>query len=228
MTDNLGVFNLDIYQEIIQNSNVSTITRLSMVCKNFDILCSNKQMWKSIFQSKNFYIDENLTTSGQFISEYRKISYAEFIPEHLINLILSFKNDDFCSIIMKIYIDIINIDNSKLVKVLPADLSIKFLDCKSLWNISKINVTLELHPTIKIIYDIKGFPKDGIGKCSCDGFISCTIDDIKDIIRNLLYYCPDVKLYNFTGSEWISIYSTNKSKDYWTKCFEDYKMLYFQ
>lgn len=50
MSDNLGQLNLDIYQEIIQwISDINTLINITFVCKNFNTLCLNKQLWYNFF-----------------------------------------------------------------------------------------------------------------------------------------------------------------------------------
>jgi hypothetical protein len=76
------MFNDDIYQTFIAFSRISKLFDMSLVCKNFNVLCSNTQMWKEKFESihVNFEIYNN---HREYIREYRKITFKLFLNKCL-------------------------------------------------------------------------------------------------------------------------------------------------
>jgi hypothetical protein len=220
MNDNLGIFNIDIYQEIIKNANILTIANISSVCKNFNILCSDKQIWEYIFRSKNLkIIDNNIITAGQFINEYRKVSNAKFITNHLLKAISLFSH---CDSEKQIYINTKTINSEILIKILSQEFTKIIRMYKNRSFIDEECIIINLHSKYKIEYILTERCGYGsTGRCT-----SVFADNI-DVMRDILYYYPNIKICDSKGNDLRCLEHPNTNiVKYWVDCNEDYKRLY--
>lgn len=114
MDINLGIFNLDIYKEIIIKTNITTLIDLSLVCKNFNEICNEKAVLLDKFYSKNLIIiDDDLITIREHVNEYIKLAYSEFMSDCLLtNLLLDSESKYFV-------IDTKKISDEMMLKIFP-------------------------------------------------------------------------------------------------------------
>jgi hypothetical protein len=110
----------DIWRLIVSICRIKDITNLCSVDKSFYYLCSEKNVWYDKFKEKNLeIINSNIKNVYQYVDEYRKISYASYIANCLVNMIstkkyiipyniISFSPyfiiDDFIKIFIKDYL----------------------------------------------------------------------------------------------------------------------------
>jgi hypothetical protein len=193
MIDNLEAFNFDIYQEIIKRSNVSVIVNLSLVCKNFNVLCVNRQLWISIFDYHNLkIINKKLSTVEQYIREFQKMTKLNFLIHHLLNYIhyYHFKHRRY----HRIYFDI------SYKKYFRRSITNKIRYYKSKY--------FKGEDVERLVFDIR----------ECKMYYALTqdnyrfflplmrhknIDSIKNILVKILYYPHWTGLYDYKYISWI-------------------------
>ncbi len=88
----------DILRSIIIVSKIISIKFLSSTSKFFYSLCCEKNLWLEKFKEKDLVIiDNDIKSVGQYLNEYRKISYARYTANCLADMIMSNKYDIYKS-----------------------------------------------------------------------------------------------------------------------------------
>ena len=79
----------DILRLIILISKINVIKIISSTNKYFYSLCCEKNLWLEKFNEKDLIIiNDKIITVGEYLNEYRKISYATYTANCLINMIV--------------------------------------------------------------------------------------------------------------------------------------------
>lgn len=239
--DNLGVFNPDIYLEIIQYCHdINTIINLILVSKQINTLCLNKKVWTKVFECKQLEIPI-VHDHKYYIHQYKRASYATFTANKLVNYITSTEIMDNRNTGAYIYINEyqLPIHISKLIfNLLPPEFN--RLTCYYKQDQKRVLIfRVTDHPSI--CFDL------------CDTFkkyhhnYQCDMNTIIHILTKIIYYDPYVLIENVNRKSWLpdfyaydkiflkqpSLYNnilymfSNNYWRYWSNSMEEYIQQYF-
>jgi hypothetical protein len=229
---------LDILRLILLNSKINNIKNLSLVDKTFNNLCNEKTLWLFKFAEKNLQVINNeVVNIKQYLNEYKKVSYATYITDCLVNMIECEKfNIPLHVCRFKLYFSI-----DKLTKILNKD--------NPVFNLYKDNDNME----IDICFEEKG--KIHYMSCSdmydrgtskyAEKIEKIGLYFVKSLINKILYYytlseirdIEYIKDYNGIPLV-ISEYNLDEYNmwfknlhperaEYWKECYSKYESLYF-
>lgn len=227
----------DMLRIILFPLEIKEILSLCLVSKNFNDLCSERQLWIQKFTEKNLEIlDVNITNVSQYFNEYKKISHAAYT----INCLFYFIETNYkinrslfnsiCGLDSKIsscdILDILRVNHPVSVQIRKYINDIKYID---------INIQIDETPLINYNYYDENYQK--IGK-----FLYYENKDIIcDFMIKILYYFPliqiidinylpliinnDMSYNNYNNCDCQSQF--DHKKKYWDECYIKYKELYF-
>lgn len=241
----------DVWRLIILICKIQDITNLCSVDKFFCSLCLEKNLWLQKFKQKNLImINNKIDNVGQYVDEYRKVSYASYIANCLFDLV-KFEKQQFENLYRSFY---------DRCWIYPFDITYlpKILD-KNIFDLIKIEgnghnkifMRLEIknkqikYYTCEKYYE--NFISDTISRNNMNYPILVNDYDCKNIlisiITKVLYYIPFSKItdaYQLTRIfnnqhilDWNSGASTIKGTltgdriKYWDECCSKYDELYF-
>ncbi len=242
----------DVWRLIILQLRINHITNLGLVAKSFCSLCNEKNLWLEKFKQKNLTIINNkIDTVGQYVDEYRKVSYASYIANCLFDLI-QLEEQQFKDLYKSFY------DRCWIypfdIKYLPKILDKNILDLIKIKNNdhNKVFIRLEIKNKGQIKYYTcekyyENFTSDTYGGYNMNYPILVNDYDCKNIIISLitkiLYYMPSIKITDeyklarifstYHIHDWNSGASTIKDTligsriKYWDECYSKYEELYF-
>jgi hypothetical protein len=226
---------LDVWRSIILTLKINDIENLSSVNKFFHSLCCERNLWSTKFKEKNLeIINSKINTVGQYISEYKKVSYSKYTASHIVDMIINTKYTFYES--MCFFGNLFSIDDLK--NILNKDYQI-FTKIKEDDFKESISINIKINE--------KGLINYGQGNKSSNVkthfYTQNDIDNeyIISLINKILYYYP---LITITDIDYIPIIisknsiidykSVNRYRDrvgcrkrYWDECYSKYEELYF-
>jgi hypothetical protein len=226
MDTNLGMFNNDIYREIITAANITTLLELSSVCKYFNIICNEKCILIDKFYCNNLIIsNDDLITIREYVNEYCKLAYSEFMPNCLLTNLLSDCKNENEQYLQKIFtINAANINDVMLFNILPKDIceDFKRIGSSLPTRLEKRDICLSsINDKIKFIFKFSSSTSGG--SISVNKWYE-NFDEIVNFFRKILYYYPDIEI-NFVDISKV-IGESYKTK-YWNLYCDQYNDKYF-
>ncbi len=230
----------DVWRSIILICKISYIKNLSLVDKFFYSLCCEKNLWLEKFKDKNLIIiNNNIKNVGEYLNEYRKVSYSTYTSNCLIDMITSKKYSTMWNtcwfnpyFLIEDLTKILNKDHLIFNKV--EDYSIK----------KYIDISINIKKKELIYYKSCNYKMvDGYNeviKVLTENYDN--INTIESLITKILYYnqlinindmdCyPIVISKNSTIDDLnLNIYKKdiiNRRRKYWDECYSKYEKLYF-
>jgi hypothetical protein len=224
----------DIWRSILLKLKVNDIINISLVNKSLHTLTSEKILWSCKFEEQNLQIinNEEINNIQQYISEYKKVSYASYKTTCLTNMMIQsatgisaiwlekdFTIDDILLLNCNIFDNAKNIiKNSRnyvnLTIGLEGEQSINFHihnkeNHRLVFYVTEQHEVIFIHSLLnKIFYH---FPS-----------IQITDNGDRPIVVSTSY---DYICYEDFDSDTINIIC--KRKEYWDKCYSKYESLYF-
>ena len=227
----------DVWRLILFISKIQDIKNLCLVDNSFYILCCKRDLWKEKFKEKNMeMINNDIKSASQYIDEYRKVSYALYTTNCLINMIKTKKYDINYNILY--FSPLFIIDD--FIKIFIKDY-IFFNEIEKYKDIRKyLFITIGITEKISVLYNL--YKTDIINEEEVVSFIENydNINAIVMLITKILYYYP---LTNITDVDHLPIiFSDNTNSQtlhrhvkniidsrikYWDECYSKYEELYF-
>ena len=230
---------LDIKRSIILLLRINNIKNLSFVDKSFYSLCCEKNLWLDKFEENNLVIiDDDINTLNQYINEYKKVSYATYTSNYLINMIISKQCSRHTGICLfnkyfsDHYLKKLFKDNHPIFTKIK-DIGKKYVDIFfRIKNLEKLSVNFDGHITNDDDNQNDEDIEIDIFNENCDK--KCIIL----LITKILYYYPLITINDINYSllvisknEKLDINDEqniiNKRKEYWEECYSKYEDIYF-
>jgi len=226
---------LDILRLILLLLRINDIKSLCLVDKTFNNLCNEKSLWLAKFKEKDLtMINNEINIFTEFLNEYRKVSYAKYATDCLIDMI----NDEgfntpFNMCWVSPYLPV-----NDMINISPNDRSIfeKVINIK--YDTEKyINVNVQITGNTKgriTYYFHETYDDISIGHT-----LSTETYDNNDIIISLIIkilYHPLITINDFnsipiiiTGNKVSDDHQHifDKRKEYVDECYSKYEQLYF-
>jgi len=237
---------LDILRSIILLLRINDIENLCLVDKTFNNLCNEKSLWLEKFKEKDLtIINDNINTFSQYLDEYKKVSYATYTTDCLLNINVNDTNDWFYNQIIRfepnfLFDDLKNIlDKSHPILMMEQDNTKKYA-----------NIEIEIGTKRSIRYrscekDINYFVQNNRVFYHYNPLLSIEYYDdenfIISLINKTLYHYPSIVIkdnnYPLVTKDTILnpeiIYDIHdkliigRRQKYWDECYSKYEELYF-
>lgn len=222
----------DVLRSIISICKISDIESLSLVNKLFLFLCCERNLWLVKFNDNNLeIIDDKINTVDQYVDEYKKISYATYTANCLVDMV---RCDEYriqnYNLRFSSYFSI-----DKLTKILNKDHTI-FNFYK--YDIEK-NIEISIYIREKGTIHYKSHKIDEEDNIGTNIFTEdYDINFIISLIIKILYHYPLININDFNdlpliiSKNNIILYNQlfkviPRRKKYWDGCYSKYEDLYF-
>ena len=217
----------DVWRLILSICRIRDIKNLYLVTKVFNLLCCEKDLWSNKFKEKNLeIINDKVSTISQYIEEYRKVSYALYTTNCLINMIVCDKYEIQYSICR--FNPYFSID--EILKTFNHGILTKIKDSSGL----KKDVKISMYMKQKMIHY-----KIGIDEIPTIFTENHDINSMISLISKILYHYQLININDFHDVpvlirdnniiEYYELYPNllDKRKEYWNECYSKYEELYF-
>ena len=231
---------LDVLRSIALLLRIEAIKNLSSINKSFYSLCCERNLWFEKFKENNLIIINNkIITLRQYMDEYRKVSYATYITNCLINMIEIrgfsidhhvlwfspfFSFNDLVNILSKNHLIFDKIKDDDIRKYIAIDIIVGDKGIIGYDSYEQNNDDNEDNERIEVLnekYNDKNI--------------------IISLITKILYYHPSININDINYlpiviSKNIDLEKVetvfeqniiNKRKEYWDECYSKYENLYF-
>lgn len=231
---------LDVLRSIILILRIDAIKNLGSIDKSFYFLCSERNLWLEKFKENNLVIiNDKINTLSQYTDEYRKISYATYITNCLINMIEIKKfsieyNICWFRVLINDLINILPKDHPVFVKIKDNNYNKKYIN---------ISIAVAIEDGGVIGYTTYKNPDDENNEMIV--ILHEKYNDknvIISLITKILYYHPSININdinhipivitkktifdNDNFGEYGETIIDNRIK-YWDECYSKYEELYF-
>jgi len=234
---------LDIWRLVLLNCRINDIKSLYLLNKTFNSLCNEKSLWLEKFKEKDLTIINNdINNFNEYLDEYKKISFAIYVTNCLLNINVNNTNnwfynqiiifepnflfDDLKNILGKDHpILIMEQDNAKKYINIEIEIGTKRLihyrSCEKDINhcLRGNRVYYHYNPLLSIeYYDDEKFIISLINKILCHNpSIAINYNNFPLVINQ-----NNIDEYNLFYKNVIS-----GRKEYWDECYSKYEELYF-
>ena len=226
----LDILPSDIWRLILLISKINVIKIISSTNKYFYSLCGEKNLWLEKFKEKDLVIiNDKIITAGEYLNEYRKVSYSTYTTNCLINM----EKLKGCYIPHCICWFNYNFVIDDLFKILPKD-NIIFDKMKKINNYIEINIMVGDKGSIDY-NTYEKLDKIKMTKIMFEKYDNNNI--IISLISKILYYYPLIEITDINDEHVIIFKNLKvdnpldidyiKRKEYWDQCYSKYEELYF-
>ena len=230
----------DVSRSILLICKISDIKNICLITKSFYSLCLERNLWLDKFKEKNLeMINDEINTVSQYLEEYKKVSYATYTINRLVNMVeINYQKsgcsyDQVCrfnqSFISKDFMNILKENHPFLIKI---------KGCKNIKKYLGIFITIDEKGSIDYHFHEKNYVEDFVLSQGSQHDKNTIIL----FITRILYYYPLIEIfdvdnfpliisknslsYNNTSSSYYKSKIDNRKK-YWDKCYDEYEKLYF-
>ena len=219
---------LDILRYIVSICKIRDIVNLYLVDKSFCSLCHEKNLWLEKFKEKNLdIIDTKINSLSEYINEYKKVSYATYTSNCLVDMITCDKyqiQNYICCFTLDNLEKILNIDH-------PIFIKIKENDDPKIY----IKIIIRIRGEITIRYRSHNKDHSGFNILTENRDKNFTVS----LISKILYNYPLIIINDFNNLPLVvskynldeyNIWFKNvhpERKEYWDECYSKYEELYF-
>jgi len=237
---------LDVLRSIVLLLRINHIKNLCSVDKFFYSLCNEKNLWLEKFKENNLeIINDDINIVGHYINEYKKVSYAVYTVNCLIDMIKLNKTGRF-SIDYHVCWFRVLIDD--LINILPKDHQVFIKIKDNNYTKKYINISIAIGDEDTIGYSTDENPDDENNEMIM--ILNEKYNDknvIISLFTKILYYYPLIFINDINYLPIIISESENKifekcstmiidyfdkniikiRKRYWDECYSKYENLYF-